>query len=83
MYGRDNFRELFCSTWAPRDHSELVAREASPYTAGLMYPYRCDYCGLICQEKSSFCPECGRAMNGDAAEIIRRRLYWWENEILE
>lgn len=47
MYGRDNFRELFCSTWALRDHSELVAGEASPYTAGLMYPYRCDYCGLI------------------------------------
>ena len=85
MYGRDNFIEEFYGKWILRDVAELLAGENFPYISSQMYPYRCDSCELIVQEKSPFCPNCGRAMDDEAALTIADRLNrWWQaNEILE
>ena len=83
MYKRDDFIEgEFCSTWIQRDAPELFTWEDSPYIAGYMYPYQCHSCGLISQEKTPFCPYCGRAMNADAALEVKYRLdSWWKREL--
>lgn len=78
MYGRDNFIEEFYSRWIQRDDAELLAGESSPYIWLAMYPYRCECCELIVQEKSPFCPNCGRAMDDEAVKIVKYRLDKWE-----
>ena len=79
MYGRDNFRELFCSRWEDKTYVDVVSEKGvNQRTPKVWYIGQCAHCGLLVRDEFSFCPNCGKAMNDDAAKIVKHRLDKWK-----
>ena len=79
MYGSDNFRELFCSWWEDKTYVDVVSEKGvNQRTSKVWYIGQCKYCGLLVRDEFSFCPNCGKAMNDDAAKIVKYRLDKWK-----
>lgn len=79
MYGRDNFRELFCSWWEDKTYVDVVSEKGVNQRAPkVRYIGQCAYCGLLVRDEFSFCPNCGKAMDDDAAKIVKHRLDKWK-----
>ena len=79
MYGRDNFRELFCSRWEDKTYVDVVSEKGvNQRLPKARYIGQCQYCGLLVRDEFSFCPNCGKAMDDDAAKIVKYRLDKWK-----
>lgn len=79
MYGRDNFRELFCSWWEDKTYVDVVSEKGiDQRIPKVWYIGQCQYCGLLVRDEFSFCPDCGKAMNDEAAKIVKHRLDRWK-----
>lgn len=80
MYERNNFKDLFCSWWDDDTHYVDVVSEKGVELRipRVVYLSKCGYCGLLVKEEFSFCPNCGKAMDDDAAKIVKYRLDKWK-----
>lgn len=79
MCGKGSFRELFCSWWEDKTYVDVVSEKGvNSRTPKVWYIGECQYCGLLVRDEFSFCPNCGKAMNDDAAKIVKHRLDKWK-----
>ena len=75
MYGRGRLRPIFRSRWVDAEYYKLVHHSERMFVyTEKPNPYSCESCGFDSNVKTNFCPNCGKAMNDEAVELVKSRL---------